>query len=182
MLLACPGGALAQSVAPPQAVPDQSLDTMPDIGLDWPDMGQEDRVKPLPADPADTQVATPDAVPDAAQPVEPVEEAATFADTGEERRYTVQLNGIDTIADATFKQRFDELSALRQGDGKPPTSRRLIVASKRIMNCWTGCCAPRAIMPRASGARLPRRQRAVIGWPSASTLSPARNICSIRSI
>ena len=119
MLLACPGGALAQSVAPPQAVPDQSLDTMPDIGLDWPDMGQEDRVKPLPADPADTQVATPDAVPDAAQPVEPVEEAATFADAGEERRYTVQLNGIDTIADATFKQRFDELSALRQGDGKP---------------------------------------------------------------
>ena len=119
MLLACPGGALAQSVAPPQAVPDQSLDTMPDIGLDWPDMGQEDRVKPLPADPADTQVATPDAVPDAAQPVEPVEEAATFADTGEERRYTVQLNGIDTIADATFKQRFEELSALRQGDGKP---------------------------------------------------------------
>ena len=119
MLLACPGGALAQSVAPPQAVPDQSLDTMPDIGLDWPDMGQEDSVKPLPADPADTQVATPDAVPDAAQPVEPVEEAATFADTGEERRYTVQLNGIDTIADATFKQRFEELSALRQGDGKP---------------------------------------------------------------
>ena len=119
MLLACPGGALAQSVAPPQAVPDQSLDTMPDIGLDWPDMGQEDSVKPLPADPADTQVATPDAVPDAAQPVEPVEEAATFADAGEERRYTVQLNGIDTIADATFKQRFEELSALRQGDGKP---------------------------------------------------------------
>lgn len=119
MLLACPGGALAQSVAPPQAVPDQSLDTMPDIGLDWPDMGQEDRVKPLPADPADTQVATPDALPDAAQPVEPVEEAATFADAGEERRYTVQLNGIDTIADATFKQRFEELSALRQGDGKP---------------------------------------------------------------
>ncbi|WP_174827268.1 BamA/TamA family outer membrane protein [Sphingobium xenophagum] len=119
MLLACPGGALAQSVAPPQAVPDQSLDTMPDIGLDWPDMGQEDRVTPLPADPADTQVATPDALPDAAQPVEPVEEAATFADAGEERRYTVQLNGIDTIADATFKQRFEELSALRQGDGKP---------------------------------------------------------------
>lgn len=119
MLLACPGGALAQSVAPPQAVPDQSLDTMPDIGLDWPDMGQEDRVKPLPVDPADTQVATPDALPDPAQPVEPVEEAATFADAGEERRYTVQLNGIDTIADATFKQRFEELSALRQGDGKP---------------------------------------------------------------
>ena len=120
MLLACPGGALAQSVTPPDAMPDidQSLDTMPDIGLDWPDMGQEDSVKPLPDDPADVQVATPDAAPDASAPVEPVEEAATFADAGEERRYTVQLTGVDTIADATFKLRFDELSALRQGEGK----------------------------------------------------------------
>ncbi|CCW19897.1 Outer membrane protein [Sphingobium indicum BiD32] len=120
MLLACPGGALAQTVAPPEAMPeiDQSLDTMPDIGLDWPDLGQEDSVKPLPADPADVQVATPDAAPDAGAPVEPVEEAATFADAGEERRYTVQLSGVDTIADATFKLRFDELSALRLGEGK----------------------------------------------------------------
>ncbi|WP_294137279.1 autotransporter assembly complex family protein [Sphingobium sp.] len=120
MLLACPGGALAQSVMPPDAMPDidQSLDTMPDIGLDWPDLGQEDSVKPLPDDPADVQVATPDAAPDASAPVEPVEEAATFADAGEERRYTVQLTGVDTIADATFKLRFDELSALRQGEGK----------------------------------------------------------------
>lgn len=120
MLLACPGGVLAQSVTPPDAMPDidQSLDTMPDIGLDWPDMGQEDSVKPLPDDPADVQVATPDAAPDASAPVEPVEEAATFADAGEERRYTVQLTGVDTIADATFKLRFDELSALRLGEGK----------------------------------------------------------------
>lgn len=120
MLLACPGGALAQSVTPPDAMPDidQSLDTMPDIGLDWPDMGQKDSVKPLPDDPADVQVATPDAAPDAGAPVEPVEEAATFADAGEERRYTVQLSGVDTIADATFKLRFDELSALRLGEGK----------------------------------------------------------------
>ena len=120
MLLACPGGALAQSVTPPDAMPDidQSLDTMPDIGLDWPDLGQEDSVKPLPDDPADVQVATPDAAPDASAPAEPVEEATTFADAGEERRYTVQLTGVDTIADATFKLRFDELSALRQGEGK----------------------------------------------------------------
>ncbi|RJG56813.1 outer membrane protein assembly factor [Sphingobium terrigena] len=120
MLLACPGGALAQSVTPPDAMPDidQSLDTMPDIGLDWPDMGQADSVKPLPDDPADVQVATPDAAPDASAPAEPVEEAATFADAGEERRYTVQLTGVDTIADATFKLRFDELSALRLGEGK----------------------------------------------------------------
>ncbi|WP_182913840.1 autotransporter assembly complex protein TamA [Sphingobium terrigena] len=120
ILLACPGGALAQSVTPPDAMPDidQSLDTMPDIGLDWPDMGQADSVKPLPDDPADVQVATPDAAPDASAPAEPVEEAATFADAGEERRYTVQLTGVDTIADATFKLRFDELSALRLGEGK----------------------------------------------------------------
>jgi translocation and assembly module TamA len=120
MLLACPGGALAQAVAPPEPLPeiDQSLDTMPDIGLDWPDLGQTDSVKPLPDDAADMQIAPPDATPDANAVAEPAEEAATFADAGEERRYTVQLTGVDTIADATFKLRFDELSALRLGEGK----------------------------------------------------------------
>ena len=41
------------------------------------------------------------------------------ADAGEERRYTVTLNGIEKVADTQFMQRFDELSALKQADGKP---------------------------------------------------------------
>lgn len=125
LLLACPCAARAQDTAPPPTVetlPDvnQSLDAMPDIGLDWPDMGAPDAVTPLPPDPADNQanVEAP-ALPATNDPtsVAPVEEA--IADGGEERRYTVALNGIDKVADAQFTQRFNELSALKQGDGKP---------------------------------------------------------------
>lgn len=115
------------------------MDAMPDIGVDWPDMGQVDNVRPLPEDPADVQqqgidatsvgttapqagakpVATPVAEPDAASDIGSADAGASFADAGEERRYTVQLTGIDAIADAQFTMRFDELSVLRQGQGKP---------------------------------------------------------------
>ncbi len=123
LLLACPCAARAQNAAPPPTVetlPDvnQSLDAMPDIGLDWPDMGAPDTVTALSPDPSDTQAAAAEPVPssDSAN-VAPVEEAV--ADGGEERRYTVTLNGVDKVADTQFTQRFNELSALKQGDGKP---------------------------------------------------------------
>lgn len=103
--------------------PDPQLAPMPDIGVDWPDMGQADSVTPLPADPAaeaapgspetPQQAAAPDAVP------EPEQDAVAFADTGEERRYTLTLTGVDAIADAQFNTRFNELSALHLGEGKP---------------------------------------------------------------
>lgn len=124
LLLTCPCAARAQDTAPPptiETLPDvnQSLDAMPDIGLDWPDMGAPDNVTPLPPDPLDNQatVEAP-ALPVTNDPtsVAPVGEA--IADGGEERRYSVALNGIDKVADAQFTQRFYELSALKQGDGK----------------------------------------------------------------
>ncbi|HUD95350.1 autotransporter assembly complex protein TamA [Sphingobium sp.] len=129
LLLIAPCAAQAQQVNPPEAVPpdaapdvDAPLDAMPDIGVDWPDMGQPDTVVPLPNTPAEqdaTATAEPSAETTPALP-EPVEEdVATFADAGEERRYTVVLTGIETIADAQFTQRFDELSALRLGQDKP---------------------------------------------------------------
>ncbi|MGE4322600.1 MAG: autotransporter assembly complex family protein [Sphingobium sp.] len=106
--------------------PDVAMDAMPDIGVDWPDMDQPDRVEPLPEDP----------VADAEQPnggdddpamgvtlADPGDMAAGVAevgaDVGEERRYSVVLRGVDAIADAQFTARFDELSVLRQGGGKP---------------------------------------------------------------
>ncbi len=95
---------------------DAPLEAMPDIGLDWPDMGQPDSVDPLPLDPADQASETVDiADPVAADPTEPV---VTFADAGEERHYTVQLVGLDGIADPVFDERFAELSVLRQGQEK----------------------------------------------------------------
>lgn len=123
LLATAPVAVRAQEAAPPDNIPDvaQPLDAMPDIGVDWPDMAQPDRVAPLPDDPADPAAQAVDAAPLPADPAstqEPVEEAASFADTGEERRYSVQLNGVDAIADAQFTQRFDELSVLKQGEGK----------------------------------------------------------------
>jgi len=98
---------------------DTQLDAMPDIGLDWPDLGQADTVVPLTDDDADVETATSDMpMPVVTPDAEAGENVATFADIGEERRYTVALNGLDTIADAQFKLRFDELSALRQGENK----------------------------------------------------------------
>lgn len=102
---------------------DRPLDPMPDIGIDWPDMGQPDSVIPLPADPAaEAPQAAPENSGEAAasdDAAAPEQEVAGFADTGEERRYTVALNGVADLADAQFSSRFNELSVLRQGEGKP---------------------------------------------------------------
>ena len=106
----------APAVAPAPA--NQGLDSMPDIGVDWPDMGSADSVVPLPSDPAAGQpgdAATADALP---TPSEPADATAAFADNAEERRYGVTLNGLDAIADSQFMSRFDALSVLRQGEGK----------------------------------------------------------------
>ncbi|HKY82549.1 MAG TPA: autotransporter assembly complex family protein [Sphingobium sp.] len=114
----------AQTVSPPEDAPDQDrpLDAMPDIGVDWPDMGQPDDVTPLAPDPL--VEATPDAAQEAENGsadavVEPAEEATEFADSGEERRYSVTLNGVEQIADAQFDSRFEQLSVLHEGAGKP---------------------------------------------------------------
>ena len=113
----------AQSVEPPAEVLDQDLplDPMPDLGVAWPDLGQPDTVTSLPPDPADSADIAIDPADPAVQ--DPGDEepagAAAFADSGEEKRYAVQLNGVDQIADAQFDSRFKQLSALREGEGKP---------------------------------------------------------------
>ncbi len=99
---------------------DPQLDSMPDIGIDWPDLGATDSIEPIPADPADS-VSAADAAADTQALAEDAQaQAATvdFADTGEERRYTVTLTGLDDVADAQFNARFDQLSVLRLGQGK----------------------------------------------------------------
>lgn len=114
--------AYAQTAASPgsAADPEMQLDPMPDLGVDWPDMEQSDTVAPLPPDPADVVDMTQPLEEEVADPsVEEADQVTEFADSGEERRYSVQLNGIDQIADAQFETRFKELSVLREGEGKP---------------------------------------------------------------
>ena len=134
LLLLAPYPALAQDTAAP-TLPDTDapLDAMPDIGLDWPDMYQPDSVAPLAPDPAD-QAGAPIEAFDVTT-TEPAEVAATFADAGEERRYTVALTGLDGVADTTFRQRFDELSVLHQGEDKAANLAQEGVAQ----TVWDGC-------------------------------------------
>jgi len=118
LLLAPVGYAQTAPQTGVQPDPDPALAPMPDIGVDWPDMGQPDAVTPMVELPPEGSDAPQQAI---AREVsdEPAEEAATFADTGAERRYTVRLSGVEEIADAHFTTRFNELSALQQGEGKP---------------------------------------------------------------
>ncbi|MDX3900244.1 MAG: BamA/TamA family outer membrane protein [Sphingobium sp.] len=121
---AAPHAAIAQPPPVARTVPsgeapvETPLDAMPDIGVAWPDMEQADSVTPIPPDPEDRGAATQAELlaPDPAPTIG--EDAASFADSGEERRYSVTLTGLDGIADDQFTARFDELSVLKQGEGK----------------------------------------------------------------
>ncbi|HEX7875255.1 MAG TPA: autotransporter assembly complex family protein [Sphingobium sp.] len=108
----------AQVAVPPEDQ-DKPLDAMPDFGVDWPDMEQPDTVRPLPVDPVAQALPEEPQEASAEATVETAEDVGEFADSGEERRYSVTLNGIDQIADAQFTTRFNELSTLHEGEGKP---------------------------------------------------------------
>ncbi|MBU0931643.1 MAG: BamA/TamA family outer membrane protein [Alphaproteobacteria bacterium] len=187
LLLAAPASLRAQetppSVSPDPAqsadpAPSQALDAMPDIGVDWPDMGQPDSITPLPDDPLESQAtvppsADPTAPAQPASPVlafptddadataEPVDGNASFADASEERRYTVQLTGLDAIADDQFTLRFDELSVLRQGQGK---SANLAQINRRMKE--DGELLDRLL--RAKGYYAARIRSAVVAPPPGS--------------
>lgn len=97
--------------------PESPLAPMPDIGIDWPDMAQPDIVAPIAAEDDPEMAATPEAEVDVAAEPE-VDRMAGF-DGAVERRYRVSLAGVDDIADARFRTRFDELSILKEGEGNP---------------------------------------------------------------
>ncbi|WP_030541474.1 autotransporter assembly complex family protein [Sphingobium sp. DC-2] len=115
----------AQSAAPPPANGEEQtpLDPMPDIGIAWPDLEQPDSVESLPAEEtADMPVADePELATESKDEAAAAETdlAGAFADPAQEHRYTVQLKGVEEIADAQFDARFRELSALRLGEDKP---------------------------------------------------------------
>lgn len=101
MLAAMPAAARAQAAPPaqtapaadpPALTPDTPLAPLPDLGVDWPD---------LTITGAGEGEATPTA---------PVAELV---------RYDYRISGLDTVADALFRQRFDGLSTLRAHVGDP---------------------------------------------------------------
>lgn len=108
-------GAQEQGDAAPVLDPDTPLEPLPDIGVDWPDMGKPDAVIPLEPEPEDDSAQAPD---DTAAPiVEPG--APPTVDYAAELRYDVVLQGLDGVADEQFRDRFKELSVLKEGEDKP---------------------------------------------------------------
>lgn len=93
------------------------LEAMPDIGLDWPNLGADDPVLSLPSD--DRAAAIGDLIlppltsPEADELARQAERLGAI-DPALPLRYDVQLQGVDAIADPVFRTRFNALSELEK--------------------------------------------------------------------
>lgn len=105
----------------PTLDPDAPLEQLPDIGVDWPDMGQPDTVIPLEPDQGDDSAQASGNV--GAPPAE-VDTVPTLDYTAE-LRYDVVLQGLEGVADEQFRDRFKELSVLKEGEGKPANAAQI---------------------------------------------------------
>lgn len=106
----------AQQPAPDPAELDPSapLDPMPDLGVDWPDMDAPDPI----AEPGTGQAT--DAGTTAEVPAEAIEDSAAA------RRYSVRIEGLETIADAEqLVERFNETSVLEKDDDDPANAAQI---------------------------------------------------------
>lgn len=106
---AMPAFAQAQQPQPPVTDPsapaaagetDTPMAEIPDFGVEWPDLG------------------TPEAV-------EGDVAAGSVTDVKDEHRYSVRLEGIETVESDLVRSRFDELSTLREGKGKPANAAQI---------------------------------------------------------
>ncbi len=103
-----PGFALGQEVAPPPSSTEAPLDPntpmadLPDIGVAWPDMSES-----LGSAQESNQT----------QGAEPPGEA--------DRRYTVELEGLEKLNAAPVRTRFEALSALKAGESKPANAAQI---------------------------------------------------------
>jgi len=108
-LLACAAPALAQAQGSAELDPTAPLDPLPDLGVDWPEMGKE-----APTEAESTETSAPAPAP------------ATMADLSVERRYSVVLEGLDGVdGEPQLVEAFDEQSVLREGSGEPANAAQI---------------------------------------------------------
>lgn len=129
------------SVAPPSPKPAQTdttqsldeafslqLDESLDVGVPWPDLNAVTPDLALPDASPDTAegdgglAAGPDTTPEIwGEPPEVTQpDAPVLADDGSERRYVVEVSGLDELESADqLRERFNALSLLKERDGKP---------------------------------------------------------------
>ena len=97
--------------------PDSPMAPLPDLGVAWPDLAKPDSaLGTLPVAQSGTGPTTVTPPPIIAQPADA---AASTIDAAGDHRYLVTLEGLDGIAAAGLRDRFDALSSLRQDAGKP---------------------------------------------------------------
>lgn len=115
-VLACHSPATAQSTGSAELDPTAPLEPLPDLGVDWPDMTATPQELP--------PASEPDAIPEDLQP--PTPEPQVAIDVGEERRYSVEIEGLLGVDDEpALAEAFDRQSALRKGRDKPANAAQL---------------------------------------------------------
>ena len=116
IIFAAPVAAQPDAASGPVLDPSSPLDVIPDFGVDWPDLN-------APEAPAVSEV--PASVP--ASPSKTSEQKAKppTADVAAEQRYTVAIDGLDPDSAQRIRNRFDALSTLKQGEGKPANSAQI---------------------------------------------------------
>lgn len=105
---------------------DAPMDDMPGIGVDWPSLDNEpilpqDLGNPalVAGEPAKANDVSSTVGVQEATAALPDDQTVEMADDGSQRRYEVRFTGLDNITDSAFRGRFDALSLLREGKGKP---------------------------------------------------------------
>jgi len=119
-VLVCHLPAAAQSTGSAELDPTAPLEPLPDLGVEWPDMNAPDAVAPLPEEPASPTT---------------VDQQPTAIDAGEERRYSVLIEGLISVDDEpAITEAFDQQSALRKGRGKTANAAQIDRRSRADMD------------------------------------------------
>jgi translocation and assembly module TamA len=98
---------------PAELDPSAPLDPMPDLGVDWPDMGSPDPI--VEPEPSDSGQAT-------------AGEAASdnIEDSAAARHYDLRIEGLEMVADAgQLVERFDDKSVLRKDEDDPANAAQI---------------------------------------------------------
>lgn len=107
-----PAAAQPEPVDGPVLDPSSPLEPLPDLGIDWPDLSEEEQIAPsLEPAPQTTQA--------------PAAEPSTLTDAEAVQRYVVALDGLEGLDAAAIQARFDALSTLRQGESSPSNTAQI---------------------------------------------------------
>jgi translocation and assembly module TamA len=95
--------------------PQTQMEPLPGLGVDWPDMDAPDTITPLDEGPDEAQA---DGGEEGDEGIVADAETAPPVDYTSELKYRVVLRGLDEVADDQFRDRFNDLSVLREGEGE----------------------------------------------------------------